>query len=221
MNSADRFILINMENLTIYTYPVNGVVFKEGDTGDLMYILVEGAVELRKEVQGAEIVLKTIDQRNDFFGEMALIDGKPRSATAVAVKPTKLIPVDTEAFERMVLTNGKFAWKIIGILSERIRETNKQIEALLNTSPKERINFAIADYALKLNTKIHDGRYKVPVEELKNWLNNRCGVSLDEIDNHLFRLLKSESIAYGSSKDKRNTELIISTSFINQYNRRR
>jgi CRP-like cAMP-binding protein len=157
-----------MENLTLYTYPVNGVIFKEGDPGDLMYILLEGAVELRKEVQGAEIVLKTIDQKNDFFGEMALIDGKPRSATAVAVKPTRLIPVDINAFEKMVLTNGKFAWKIIGILSDRIRETNKQLEGLLNTSPKERINFAIADFALKLNTKIHDGRYKVPVEDLKS-----------------------------------------------------
>lgn len=204
----------------MYTYPVNGVIFKEGDPGDLMYILLEGAVELRKEVQGAEIVLKTIDQKNDFFGEMALIDGKPRSATAVAVKPTRLIPVDINAFEKMVLTNGKFAWKIIGILSDRIRETNKQLEGLLNTSPKERINFAIADFALKLNTKIHDGRYKVPVEDLKSWLNNRCGICMDEIDNHLFRLLKSESIAYGASKEKGNTELLISTSFINQYNRR-
>lgn len=185
-----------------------------------MYILLEGAVELRKEVQGAEIVLKTIDQKNDFFGEMALIDGKPRSATAVAVKPTRLIPVDINAFEKMVLTNGKFAWKIIGILSDRIRETNKQLEGLLNTSPKERINFAIADFALKLNTKIHDDRYKVPVEDLKSWLNNRCGICMDEIDNHLFRLLKSESIAYGASKEKGNTELLISTSFINQYNRR-
>ena len=209
-----------MENLTIYSYPFNGVIFKEGDPGNIMYILVEGAVELRKEVQGAEIVLKTIDQKNDFFGEMALIDGKPRSATAVAIKPTRLIPVDINAFEKMVLTNGKFAWKIIGILSDRIRETNKQLEGLLNTSPKERINFAIADFALKLNTKIHDGRYKVPVEDLKSWLNNRCGVSMDEIDNHLFRLLKSESIAYGASKEKGNTELLISTSFINQYNRR-
>jgi hypothetical protein len=43
---------------------------------------------------------------------------------------------------------------------------------------------------------------------------------MDEIDNHLFRLLKSESIAYGASKEKGNTELLISTSFINQYNRR-
>jgi CRP-like cAMP-binding protein len=209
-----------MENLTIYSYPFNGVIFKEGDPGNIMYILVEGAVELRKEAQGAEIVLKTIDQKNDFFGEMALIDGKPRSATAVAIKPTRLIPVDINAFEKMVLTNGKFAWKIIGILSDRIRETNKQLEGLLNTSPKERINFAIADFALKLNTKIHDGRYKVPVEDLKSWLNNRCGVSMDEIDNHLFRLLKSESIAYGASKEKGNTELLISTSFIHQYNRR-
>lgn len=210
-----------MENLTVYSYPTNTTIFKEGETGDLLYILVEGSVELRKNVQGAEIVLKTIDQKNDFFGEMALIDGKPRSATAITVKPTKLIPVDNAAFERMVLSNGKFAWKIIGILSDRIRETNKQIEALLNTNPKDRINFAIADFALKVNIKIHDGRYKVPVEALKEWLNNHCGVSLEEIDNQLFRLLKSESIAYGASKDKGNTELIISTNFIQQYNRRR
>ncbi|MFQ3547947.1 MAG: Crp/Fnr family transcriptional regulator [Termitinemataceae bacterium] len=210
-----------MENLTIYTYPVNGVVFKEGDPGDVMYILIEGAVELRKRVNGAEVVLKTIDQKNDFFGEMALIDGKPRSATAVAIRPTKLLPVNYKAFEKLIETNGTFALKIIGILSERIRQANEQIEELVNTNPRDRINYAIVDFALRQNTKIFDGRYKVPVEELKSWLNSRCGVSVDDIDAHLFRLLKAESLAYATSKDKGTTDLLLSASFTQQYNRRR
>ena len=55
-------------------------VFAEGDAGDIMYVLLEGAVELRKKVGKGETVLKTVSTPNDFFGEMALIDDRPRSA---------------------------------------------------------------------------------------------------------------------------------------------
>lgn len=209
-----------MSQENIHTYKSGEVIFTEGDPGEHMYVLLQGAVELRIKVNGAESVIKVIEEPNDFFGEMALIDGKPRSATAIAIKNTRLLEVNRETFENMILTNGKFALKIIKILSERIRQTNEQIENLLNTNPKDRINRGIVDYALRVNERIHDGSYKVRVLDLKNWLNTKLGITLDEIDNQLFRLLKAQTISYAPTSAQSKECIIVPPAFVKEYNRR-
>lgn len=197
------------------------IIFKEGDQGNLMYVLLEGAVELKKKVEGGEAVLKIIDQQNDFFGEMALIDGRPRSAAAVAAKKSKLLPVDGPTFESMILSNGKFALKIIKVLSDRLRHSNEQVEELIETSPKERILFGMADFARKINEQIHDGCYKVDVEEMKAWINGRLGFTFDEIDAYIFRLLKDQTLIYAATSAKTKQHLLLSAKFVREHDRRR
>lgn len=195
------------------------LIFREGEVGNLMYVLLEGTVELKMKVEGAETVLKTINQVNDFFGEMALIDGRPRSASAVAVTACKLLPVDGPTFENMILTNGKFALKIIKVLSDRLRRSNDQMEELMETSPKERIAYGMADFALKCREQIHDGSYKVHGEEMKAWINSRMGIGADEIDAALFRYLKNGVAVYASSKSKEY--LLLGERFVRDHDRRR
>ena len=128
-----------MANDNVTQFESGEVIFREGEPGDRMYILLAGAVELKIKVDRGETVIKTIDTPNEFFGEMALIDERPRSATAVALRRTNLLAVDGPTFEAMILTNGKFALKIIKVLSERIRRSNEQVSDLIETMPRERI----------------------------------------------------------------------------------
>ncbi len=102
-------------------YDSGEIIFREGEPGNKMYVLMAGAIELKKKLDKGETLIKTICEPNDFFGEMALIDDKPRSATAISVKRSNILVVDGAAFEAMILNNGKFALKIIKVLSERIR----------------------------------------------------------------------------------------------------
>lgn len=210
-----------MEEKAIRIFEPGEIIFKEGDQGNLMYVLLEGAVELKKKVEGGETVLKTIDQQNDFFGEMALIDGRPRSASAIAAKKSKLLPVDGPTFESMILTNGKFALKIIKVLSDRLRHSNEQVEELIETSPKERILFGMADFARKTNEQIHDGSYKVDVEEMKAWINSRLGFTFDEIDTYIFRLLKDQTLTYAATSAKTKQHLLLPAKFVREHDRRR
>jgi CRP/FNR family transcriptional regulator/CRP/FNR family cyclic AMP-dependent transcriptional regulator len=126
-----------MANDDVKRYGKGDVIFKEGEKGDLMYVLLEGAVELKMKVEGGETVIKTVDTPNDFFGEMTLLDERPRSATAIASLPTKVLAVDGPTFESMILSNGKFALKIIKVLAARIRRSNVQISELIETMPKD------------------------------------------------------------------------------------
>jgi len=169
-----------MANDNVKQYEAGECIFREGESGDLMYVLIEGAVDLKKRLGRGETVLKIVDKPNDFFGEMAILDDRPRSATAIAAKPTKVIAVDAKTFESMILGNGKFALKIIKVLSDRIRRSNDQVSDLIETMPRERVARGMADYARRHGERIHDGSTKVGYEAMKSWINSRLGIAPDE-----------------------------------------
>jgi CRP/FNR family transcriptional regulator, cyclic AMP receptor protein len=196
------------------------LIFKEGEKGDLMYVLLEGTVELKMKVERGETVLKTVDTANDFFGEMALLDDRPRSASAVAIKKTKVLAVDGPTFESMILSNGKFALKIIKVLAARIRRSNDQVSELIETMPKERIARGMTDFAVRHGEPIRDGGIKVNVEAMKAWINSHLGAAQDEIEAAIFRLLKDETILWAATSARSKENLVLPQDFVKANDRR-
>lgn len=94
-----------------------GVIFIKGDPGDSAYVLVSGRVEIRS---GGHVI-ETMEP-GEMFGEMALIDFEPRSASAVAVGRCELIMIDQSVFERLLREEG-FALKVMRLMSRRLRTT--------------------------------------------------------------------------------------------------
>jgi CRP/FNR family transcriptional regulator, cyclic AMP receptor protein len=211
---------ISMGNDNVKLFEPGDVIFKEGDGGDLMYVLLEGAVELKKKVERGETVIKTVDTPNDFFGEMALLDDRPRSASAIAAKKTRVLAVDGPTFESMIVANGKFALKIIKVLSARIRRSNDQVSELIETMPKERIARGMTDFAIHNGEKIHEGGIKVNVEMMKAWINTHLGAAQDEIEAAIYRLLKDESISWAPTSAKTKENLVLPDSFVRNNDRR-
>jgi CRP/FNR family transcriptional regulator, cyclic AMP receptor protein len=209
-----------MANDNVKLYECGDFIFKEGEKGDLMYVLLEGAVDLKMRVERGETVLKTVDTPNDFFGEMALLDERPRSASAVAVKKTKVLAVDGPTFESMILTNGKFALKIIKVLAARIRRSNDQVSELIETMPKERIARGMTDFAVRHGESIHEGGIKVNVEAMKAWINTHLGAPGDEIEAAIYRLLKDETISWAPTSAKTKENLVLPKEFVKENERR-
>ncbi len=204
----------------VLEYNAEDVIFKEQQQGKEMYVLLEGVVELRKKVGTSEQLLKVVDQPNDFFGEMALIDGNPRSAAAIAVQPTKLVVVDQSSFEKMVLTNGKFALKVIKILSERIRNSNVQITELATEVPKERCIRGMVDYGLKHGEEIFNGGIKVNTAAMSEWVNTHMGVTKKEIANCLYKMIQVKEIDYAPTSATSKEEIVLPKDFIDRHDRR-
>jgi CRP-like cAMP-binding protein len=209
-----------METGSSKIYEAGEVIFREGEAGDRMFILLEGAVELRMKVEKGETVIKVVTTPNDFFGEMALLDDRPRSATAVAERRSRLLVVDGPSFEAMILQNGKFALKIIKVLSERIRRSNDRVTELIETQPRDRVARGMADFALRQGEKIHDGSYKVGLEQMKAYINNHLGMPLDEIEAAVQRFLKGESISWAATSAKTKEHLLLPEPFVRDNNRR-
>jgi serine phosphatase RsbU (regulator of sigma subunit) len=98
------------------TYTAGQIIFEEGESGSTMYVVIEG--EINVTVQGRQIDHLTV---GDIFGEMALVDDRPRSATATAVTNCKLLPVDHTRFSRLVQQYPDFALQVMAIMSRRMR----------------------------------------------------------------------------------------------------
>ncbi|MBU0935837.1 MAG: Crp/Fnr family transcriptional regulator [Spirochaetes bacterium] len=207
-------------NQNTVCYEGGAQIFREGEKGALMYILVKGCVELRKKVEGGEATLKVIRTPNEYFGEMALIDGRPRSATAVCTERSTLMAVDETVFESMILGNPKFALTIIKTLSARIRSSNVQISELIETIPRERVAHGLVDFALREGEKIFDGGYKVEVAAVRTWINSHLGIGLDDFDAILARYLKNETLRYAATSVTTHEHIVLPPPFISDYNRR-
>ncbi|NTW58971.1 MAG: cyclic nucleotide-binding domain-containing protein [Nitrospirae bacterium] len=112
------------------------VLFREGDKGEEMFILQSGKVKISKKIRGVEKTLATLE-KGEFFGEMAILNDKPRSATAETVEDCDMLVIDRKTFDTLIRSNVEIAIRFIKRLADRLRETNDQMEALMirdNTS---------------------------------------------------------------------------------------
>ena len=103
------------------------VIFREGETGDRIYVVVNGRVKIRRKPSGKkETVLYTAGPR-EVFGDMSLIDGLPRSADAIAEENTVLFYVERPVFLNFLRVNADAALKLLETMSLRVRETNEML----------------------------------------------------------------------------------------------
>jgi CRP-like cAMP-binding protein len=111
-------------------YQAGTVLFHEGEEGDDMYIVQTGRVAIKKRVKDGEAVLATME-KGDFFGEMAILERLPRSATAEVTEEGDLIVISSEVFGDMIKANPEIAVRMLRKYSIRLRETNKQLEQVM------------------------------------------------------------------------------------------
>ncbi len=106
------------------------VLFHEGDDGDDMYIIQSGRVAIKKKVKDSDTTLAVLE-KGDFFGEMAILERMPRSATAEVVEQGDLIVISGEMFGDMIKANPEIAVRMLRKQSIRLRETNRQLESVM------------------------------------------------------------------------------------------
>ncbi|MEM7247950.1 MAG: cyclic nucleotide-binding domain-containing protein [Acidobacteriota bacterium] len=114
------------------SFPAEAAVFQEGDPGTALFVVLGGRVRISKHIPGVGEEALAILDRGDFFGEMALIDGSPRSASAISHVPdTQVLRIDRDHLEDLLAEGGRAARELLSILcrllSSRLREINDRI----------------------------------------------------------------------------------------------
>lgn len=118
--TAFDFSLLARNGVALQRFSTGDKIFLTEDDASVMYVVRSGRVNIM--VSG--VVLETIGP-GGLFGEMALIDGAPRSATAVAVEEAEVAPIDRNAFLFMVRQSPDFALEVMSVLAARIRRMNE------------------------------------------------------------------------------------------------
>ena len=113
-------------------------IFKEGDRGEAMYIIISGKVRISKHLPGVGEEALAILETGQYFGEMALIDDSPRSADAIAHIPCTLCAIKRDRLESLMFTDkdlgSTLLWTFVRTLSERLRETSDKIKGFFALS---------------------------------------------------------------------------------------
>jgi CRP/FNR family transcriptional regulator, cyclic AMP receptor protein len=138
--------------------PKDTVVFFENEEGDSFFIIVDGRIKVTiLGDDGREVILSVLS-RGDFFGEMALLDNEPRSATAIAVEDTELLSLHRNDFQSVLADNRSIMSALIKILTARLRRANHQISTLALLDVYGRVARVIVDTARDEGKRLKDGR---------------------------------------------------------------
>ncbi len=210
-------------------YPKDTMIFAETMPGRELYIIQKGSVKITKIVNDNEVLLAVL-KAGDIFGEMSLIENKPRSASAIAFEESVLLAVNQENFERMVQSQPQIIARLTTLLAERIWFIYKQLantllgdkvgrlyDALLIQLEKNRVPIRSGEaYTFDFGTRELINMVGLPMEEgnqamrelLRNTklkaMDNRIHVTdLEEIDKQAKYYRKMEKIERARRQQKR------------------
>lgn len=110
-------------------YPDGHVICRQGEQGDRMYVIQSGRVTVLLEDGETEVVIAQL-KAGDIFGEMALFDRQPRSATVRAAGAVRILTLDKRAFMRQVHEDPSLAYRMLEAMSLRIRRLHGELAAL-------------------------------------------------------------------------------------------
>lgn len=113
--------------LIIRHFSPGQVIFHHGDPGGLLYIIMKGKVKITHSTPEGNEALLAILGEDDFFGELALLDDSPRSATAEAIGATETLTLHRDEFIRYIRNNPDFSRHVLQTLARNIRRLNSQL----------------------------------------------------------------------------------------------
>ncbi|MBI2251176.1 MAG: cyclic nucleotide-binding domain-containing protein [Armatimonadetes bacterium] len=104
--------------------PGDTFIFKEYDQGDSMYLVIKGRAKVFIDMGGKENIIASIGDQ-DCFGEMAILDGLPRSASVKTIEPSLLLKIGKDNFNDLLENHSEVSFELLKILSKRLREKSK------------------------------------------------------------------------------------------------
>lgn len=148
------------------TYAKGEVLFQEDDPGDELFVIHRGAVRVTKRVAGEEKVIAILGA-GEFVGELAILNDRPRTATATAIEDTEALVVDALQLEDMVAHSAEIALRLIKKLAKRLDSADALIEVLMHKDVRARMMLGLARHADSFGEVVDDGiRLRIDARDL-------------------------------------------------------
>lgn len=172
----------------VRSYAAGATIFREGGPGDALYIVVEGAVRISVlSPKGQEVTVALLGP-GEFVGDLALLDGRPRSASAIAVQATRTLVVTRDDFRRWLAERPAAALALLETLSVRVRRTDEALADLAFLDLSHRLAKRLLALAAGENSRL-----KITQAELASML----GVSRESVNKQLNEFAREGWISLG------------------------
>src|SRR5947209_9293938 len=132
--------------LTVHDYPKSATIFRKGDPGDAMYLVDVGKISISiTDADGHTVTLAELGP-GDFFGEMAMLDGQGRSATAIATEESRIAKLTRDDFLLFMKSDPRVTLELLNALTHRLRRTDEllrhRVSRNLNQEEESQLTFA-------------------------------------------------------------------------------
>lgn len=169
------------------TFPKGSVIFSEFEPGDCFYLIQSGRVQLIKIVNGVEKNLDIL-QPSEIFGEMAILENSPRSATAIAYDNVKALEFNKANFEVLMMGNPAIAMKLLKTFVKRIFAQKRRFMVLTIQDKMARVGdvFLMLDETQPTQDRTADFRsFNIGIEEVARW----AGLPVDDVQDEISRYI--------------------------------
>ena len=175
------------------------VVLEGDDSVQALYLIASGSVQVYMTgVDGRETILSFLE-RGDFFGEMSLIDGEPRSASVRTVTDAQMLIIHRESFPKLIRQSPEIAMGLLSELSKRLRKANRQIGSLSTMSVSGRVAGTLLNLMEERGVRIHtDNGSMVTVihnRPTQQQLADMSGTTRETVSRICSLLVKTNAIA--------------------------
>ena len=174
------------------TYEPDEVIISEFEPGDSFYLIQSGRVQLVKCVNGSSKNLDIL-KPGEFFGEMAILDNSPRSATCMASGKVKCLEFNKENFELLITGNPQMALHLLKLFCKRIYDQKRRFRILVVKDLQARLAdvFLMLDEMNPVNNEVEKQRkFNVTMSDIAHW----AGLSVEAIKDELYKMVSQRKI---------------------------
>jgi CRP-like cAMP-binding protein len=188
----------SLQALAIHTrrrrFPAHEALFHEGDPGYTLYVIVSGHVHIQTTTASGETVHLARRGPGEHFGELSLIDGKPRMADAVTDDPCELLMLDHAHFVRCVEQSPRLALSVMACLADRLRQAATHLETHQELDVLGRVAQTLLELAAAHGTEESAGGLRIGVKITQQQMAEQLGTTRESVNRALSSLKSVQAI---------------------------
>jgi len=162
-------------------YMKDQMILLADEEGDTLFIIIQGKVKVTSFSENGKEVIFSILNEGDFFGDMSLLDGKPRSASVIAIEESELCLLRREEFNHLIEKHPGIALKLLKELTSRLRKADERIESLALLDVSGRIAGILLQFAEESGKRLPDGGVIIRSRPTHQELANMVGTTRETV----------------------------------------
>ncbi len=175
------------------------VIFHRDDPGQVLYVIKEGKVKICLISPDGQEISLVVFGKGEYFGELALLDGLPRSADAIALEKVECYTLQRSDFHNAIMKNPKISIQVMEVLCERLRKTDQHVEDLIFLDVYGRVAKKLLELAETHGVKVDDGT-RIDIRLTQQVLASMVGASRESVNKVLGYFTDKEYISTDKQK---------------------